>query len=414
MIVRFVKQSFSRSPRRKALLVASIALGSAVATSMLGVVLSIGDKVNRELRAAGANLVVTANAATLEGGTGLVTTRTAGRANYLAETDAPRVKSIFWGLNITAFAPSLSTTDGALPVQGVWFSHSYPAPGGQTQTTGIRALNPAWKVEGQWAADSGSSCMAGVNAARRNNWQPGNTIRVLGTECTLSGTISSGDEADDKVLLPLALVQQASGNPGRIDRIDVAALTRPEDDFARKDPKTMTAAEYERWSCTNYVLSIAHEIEQAIPGTRVRAVRRIADSEGKVLDRVATLMALIAFTALLSAGLTVWSLTATTLLERRGEIAIMQAIGGSRRAIAAALGLETALIGAIGGTLGAVAGVWLAAFVGHAVFHGDIEISPALPFLIVLAAVAVGLLGAAQPLGHTLRLEPAVVLREGV
>lgn len=65
MIFRFVKDSIRRSPRRKALLIAAIAMGSAVATSMLGVMLSIGDKVNRELRQVGSNIVVTARAASL-------------------------------------------------------------------------------------------------------------------------------------------------------------------------------------------------------------------------------------------------------------------------------------------------------------------------------------------------------------
>ena len=40
-------------------------------------------------------------------------------------------------------------------------------------------------------------------------------------------------------------------------------------------------------------------------------------------------MGLITLVALLSAGLTVWSLTATTMMERRGEVAIMQAIGAA-------------------------------------------------------------------------------------
>ena len=70
MIYRFVKDSIRRAPRRKALLIAAIAMGSAVATSMLGVMLSIGDKVNRELRQVGSNIVVTAKAASLTGGIG--------------------------------------------------------------------------------------------------------------------------------------------------------------------------------------------------------------------------------------------------------------------------------------------------------------------------------------------------------
>src|SRR5947199_10065279 len=100
MIVRFVKDSLRRAPRRKALIVAAIAMGSAVATSMLGVMLSIGDKVNRELRAAGANIVVTKRSAALTGGVGGITAGTVGSGNYIQESDIPKIKRIFWGLNI--------------------------------------------------------------------------------------------------------------------------------------------------------------------------------------------------------------------------------------------------------------------------------------------------------------------------
>jgi putative ABC transport system permease protein len=72
------------------------------------------------------------------------------------------------------------------------------------------------------------------------------------------------------------------------------------------------------------------------------------------------------------------------------------------------------LIGIAGGIVGAITGVWLAKFVGASVFHDAIDISPVLPFAIVLAAVLVALAGAAQPLRRTLHLEPAAILREGV
>lgn len=399
MLIRFVKDSLRRAPRRKALLVAAIAMGSAVATSMLGVMLSIGDKVNRELRAAGANIVVSARASAITGGVGSVITAPA--ATYIDEADLPKINNIFWALNIVGVAPSLAAQDGALPVAGVRF-------------TALRSVNPTWSVMGRWAEDMSNDCMAGQGIAHREAWKLKQQITVLGAPCKVAGIISSGDDTDDRVLLPLRRVQDLTHRPGVVDRIDVAALTKPEDDFARKDPKLMTAKEFERWNCTNYVVSIAHEIEEAIPGTQARPIRRVADSEGKILDKVGGLMGLITLAALFSAGLTVWSLTATTMLERRGEIAIMQAIGGSRWVVAGLLGLEIALVGLAGGIIGAFTGVALARFVGAAVFHDAIEISPVLPFLVIFAAVLVALIGAAQPLRRTLRLEPALILREGV
>jgi putative ABC transport system permease protein len=399
MIVRFVKDSLRRAPRRKALIVAAIAMGSAVATSMLGVMLSIGDKVNRELRSAGANIVVTGRAASVTGGIGNVTAK-AG-TGYIAESDVPKIKNIFWGLNIVGIAPSLAAQDKTLRVSGVDFK-------------ALRTVNPAWSVVGRWAEDMSNDCMVGEGISRREHWKLKQDITVLGAPCKISGVVSSGDEADDQILLPLKRVQELAGHTGVVDRIDVAALTKPEDDFARKDPRLMTAAEFERWNCTNYVVSIAHEIEEALPGTQARPVRRVADSEGKVLDKVGGLMGLITLAALFSAGLTVWSLTATTMIERRGEIAIMQAIGGSRSLIALLLGLEIAMVGLLGGIVGAFTGVGLAHFVGQSVFSDAIEISPVLPFVIIAAAVLVALAGAAQPLRRALLLEPASILREGV
>src|ERR1700742_1733208 len=105
MILHFVQESIRRAPKRKALIVIAIAMGSAVATSMLGVMLDIGDKINRELRSVGANIVVTARAAAVVGGIGSIQQSAAGAANYIAEADVPKIKKIFWGLNILGFSP---------------------------------------------------------------------------------------------------------------------------------------------------------------------------------------------------------------------------------------------------------------------------------------------------------------------
>jgi putative ABC transport system permease protein len=399
MILRFVRESISRAPRRKALIVAAIAMGSAVATAMLGVMLDIGDKINHELRAAGANIVVTSKAASLTGGVGSITSNAAG---YIAESDVPKVKQIFWGLSILGYSPVLTATDGQTPIQGVRFF-------------AIRSVNPAWQlIDGRWAVDVPTDAMIGAALARRNHWKSGQSITILGAPFKIAGVLSSGDTADDAVFLNLAQVQKLTNRPGQVERIDVAALTKPEDDFARKDPGTMLPAEYERWSCSNYAISIAHEIEEAVPGSQARLVRRVSDSEGKILDQVGGLMGLITLAALLSAGLTVWSLTATTMMERRGEVAIMQAIGAARSRIATLFGLEIAIIGLTGGMIGTLAGIWLAHFVGRSVFNDPVEVSWILPFLIIVAAVTVALAGAAQPLRRTLCMDPAQILREGV
>src|SRR5579871_3040457 len=125
MFLRFVSQSLRRSPRRTVMTVAAVAMGSAVATAMLGVMLDIGDRVNRELRSLGANLMVTAKGRALPVEIGGIDYRAASTDSYIPESALPKIKSTFWQLNITGFAPSLKATARAagqdVPVEGVWF-----------------------------------------------------------------------------------------------------------------------------------------------------------------------------------------------------------------------------------------------------------------------------------------------------
>jgi putative ABC transport system permease protein len=110
MFLRFVSQSIRRSPRRKAMTVAAVAMGTAVATAMLGVMLDIGDRVNRELRSLGANLMVTPKAQSLPVEIGGISYRPVSTQDYIPESQVTKIKSTFWQLNITGFSPALKAS----------------------------------------------------------------------------------------------------------------------------------------------------------------------------------------------------------------------------------------------------------------------------------------------------------------
>src|SRR3982074_2496141 len=65
MFIRLVADSFSRRPRHKLLTGAALALGMAVATAALSVSLDVGDRLAREFRSLGANLLITPQADSL-------------------------------------------------------------------------------------------------------------------------------------------------------------------------------------------------------------------------------------------------------------------------------------------------------------------------------------------------------------
>jgi putative ABC transport system permease protein len=422
MFLRFVSQSIRRSPRRNAMTVAAVAMGTAVATAMLGVMLDIGDRVNRELRSLGANLMVTPKAQSLPVEIGGISYRPVSSQDYIPEDQVRKIKSTFWQLNITGFAPSMKASVSLggrnVPVEGVWFRRRFRGADGSMLEAGLRTVNGGWKVDGRWVDDRDRNdrapdIMLGSAVARRTSLKPGDTLPLFGEPFRVAGVISTGGDEEDRIFMRLEVLQRLVNRPGQVDTVQVGALTKPEDDFARKDPAKMTPKEYDRWYCTPYVSSIAHQIEEVLPMAVARPIWRVADNEGKVLGKIRGLMLLITLAALASAGLTVWSVMATTVLERRGEIAIMQATGAGNGLVAALFSTEVALEGAAGGLIGSWVGLLLAQWVGRAVFQTSLEIPAMLGPVVVGAAVLASVAGAAQPLRRALMLEPAVTLRGG-
>ena len=422
MFLRFVSQSIRRSPRRKAMTVAAVAMGTAVATAMLGVMLDIGDRVNREMRSLGANLMVTPKAQSLPVEIGGISYRPVSSQDYIPEDQVQKIKSTFWQLNITGFEPVLkavaSLSGRNVPVEGVWFRRGLRGADGSALEAGLRTVNGKWKVDGYWIDDRDRNddkldAMVGGAVARRLGVKPGDTLQLFGQQFTVSGVISTGGEEEDRIFIRLEVLQRLVNRRNQVDAVQVGALTKPEDDFARKDPAKMTPKEYDRWYCTPYISSIAHQIEEVLPMAAARPIWRVADNEGKVLDKIRGLMMLITLAALASAGLTVWSVMATTVLERRGEIAIMQATGAGNGLVAALFSTEVALEGAAGGLIGSWVGLLLAEWVGRAVFQTSLDIPAMLGPVVVGAAVLAAVAGAAQPLRRALLLEPAVALRGG-
>jgi putative ABC transport system permease protein len=423
MFLRFVSQSIRRSPRRKAMTVAAVAMGTAVATAMLGVMLDIGDRVSRELRSLGANLMVTPKARSLPVEIGGISYRPVSAQDYIPEAQVAKIKSTFWQLNITGFAPSLKASvslDGRnVPVEGVWFRRRMRGADNSMLEAGLRTVNGKWKVDGRWIDDRDRNdaapleAMLGGAVAGRLGVKPGGTLQLFGQPFTVAGIVSTGGEEEDRIFVRLEVLQRLVNRPGQVDAVQVGALTKPEDDFARKDPTKMTPKEYDRWYCTPYISSIAHQIEEALPMAVARPIWRVADNEGKVLRKIRGLMLLITLAALASSGLTVWSVMATTVLERRSEIAIMQAAGAGNGLVAALFSTEVALEGAAGGLIGSWIGLLMAEWVGRAVFQTALEIPAMLGPVVVGAAVLASVAGAAQPLRRALMLEPAVTLRGG-
>ncbi len=138
MFVRLVYESFRRQKRRKLLVAAAMTLGAAVSTAMIGIATGIGDKISRELRTYGANLVVTPEEDDLDVQIGSVNLKPAGSGAYLDEAALPKIKGIFGQVRVTRSDPgwNLLLEDAEVWDAGVY----YRSPKGISLVEGKRCV----------------------------------------------------------------------------------------------------------------------------------------------------------------------------------------------------------------------------------------------------------------------------------
>jgi putative ABC transport system permease protein len=426
MFLRLVADSFGRRPRRKLLTGAALALGMAVVTAAFSVSLDVGDRLAHEFRALGANLLITPQADSLPLEIGGVDYRPVNSGSYLPEQDLGKIKTIFWHNNIVGFAPVMevpaevsTASSSSAPVKttmvGTWAHHSVVLADNRTYATGMDQTNSWWHVDGRWFHDDAPEAIVGKSFAARNNVKPGDTLHIHSADRSISltatGILSAAGPEDDAVVAPLQIAQQLANKPGQYRRLYVSALTKPEDDFARRNPTTMNAADLERWSCSPYASSIAYEIKQVLPGVDAHVIRRVAEGEGSILTRIRTLLWLASFAALLAAVLAVGASSAAAVIERRSEIGLMKAIGAGSGTIAFLLAAEQLLLAFVGGGVGYALGIVLARFLGEKIFGVAPEPSILVFIVILVLATCVTLLGSAIPLHRASRYEPAPILR---
>jgi len=418
MFARLVYESFRRQKRRKLLAGAAITLGVTVATAMIAVATDIGDKINRELRTIGANILVTPQEDTLDVEIGGVNLKPPSDGAFLNEADLPKIKGIFWHNNITGFAPMLPVNvvlsrDGRtenLTLIGTYFAKKI-SYGKEEFTTGVRSTHPWWEVSGTWPEDGSRDVLLGKKLAARLSLKSGDVITLAGQRLRVSGTLGTGGSEDDQVVAPIALAQEILVKPGAVRRVYVSALTKPEDALGRRDPKSMSGAVYDRWYCSPYPQSIAYQLMEAIPHSHAEQIRQVAQNEGAVLTRIEGLIFLVTLAALFASALAVSAAMATAIFERRAEVGLMKALGAGKFAVASIFFAEAALLAVLGGGLGFAAGGLLAHQIGRSIFNSEIAIPPVLLPVILAIAVMVTFAGSAAAIRNAVRLDPVFALR---
>ena len=448
--LKMISRSFSRQFKRRLLIAVTVCLSATVSVAMLGVVFDVGDKLNAELSAYGSNIVVqpksdavvsdlyntgdsagsaSGSSSGSDGGStsdGSAAADSADPTAFLKESDAAKIKTIFWSFNITSFAPQLNihaTVNGTnVPVVGTWFNKNLKISTGETTVVGVEGMRSWWQLDGKWPKDDSDQGVIGKTLASELGVTTGDTITLNKTTASgkkneqkikLTGVYDSGDEDNGSLYIASSTAQVLADLPDSVDKIEVKALTTPENDLARKaaaNPAALSQEEWETWYCTAYPSSIAYQIEEVIPGAVAKQVRQVAALQGNVLQKTQAVMILMTVLSLIAAAVAVANLMVASIGERSGELALLKALGATDAAVSRLMLAETAAISLLGAIVGALLGSGVAQLIGRVVFGSGITMRPMVFVLVfVLLAVTV-LLASASSIRSILNLKPAEVL----
>jgi putative ABC transport system permease protein len=200
--------------------------------------------------------------------------------------------------------------------------------------------------------------------ARNNNLTVGSLLKLFGRDYKVAGIYTP--EAGPRVKMPLAALQDVLQAPGKCTMLYVK-LREPE-----------------------RAVEMARRIDEQLPGNKIQFTRDLITNIEKSIPYLGVfLRALVGLSALVS-GLVVMLAMYTTITERTREIGILKALGAARGFIVGEIVKEAVLISVIG----VVAGFAVSFLAGYL-----IQRAYALPFEYSwawgLTAALIGLLGGA-------------------
>ena len=184
MFRRMLLSVLVRQKKKLFLIALTVALGVSLATAMLNVMFDVGDKVNQELKAYGANLnIVPKSTALVSEMYQLDNNDNQQAVQYIKQDDLVKIKMIFWAYNIVDFAPYLNApamlNDKPITIVGTWFNKHLKIPTGDEVDTGMLAMKSWWTIEGDKMTDDNlQGVMVGESVAKQWNLKLGDRIEV--------------------------------------------------------------------------------------------------------------------------------------------------------------------------------------------------------------------------------------------
>ena len=423
---------FRRRSRAVMAVIASL-VGAATLFCLASVCIAVPQQMNEEMRAYGANLIVTPADATSKSegiSTATITNVTAlVTAEHSAKSAAYRYESVrinsapytLAGVNPKA----VQTLNRHWNVTGDWPSEGNVMVGrdvadalgvhiGSRITIGYRASDNSAASSASGSSDSGES----DNQSDENGSQMSDsgesdnqTVGKLGqTESQVkeNGRVSSDIMNNEGTEFRVAGIVDTGGNEDSIvyaTTADVAKLAGSK--------RGADVVEYSVNAMGDDLNAIVKTLN-ANPNTGVKAqtVTKITSSDTRIITMLQTLFWIVSLVVLVLTLVGVGTTICSIVSQRRNEIGLRKALGASSQAIGTEFYVESAIYGLIGGLFGTAIGYALARVLCVTVFERAIGFNWLLGLASLVLSMLIAVVASIPPVRRATRIDPAIVLRE--
>ena len=423
---------FRRRSRAVMAVIASL-VGAATLFCLASVCIAVPQQMNEEMRAYGANLIVTPADATSKSegiSTATITNVTAlVTAEHSAKSAAYRYESVrinsapytLAGVNPKA----VQTLNRHWNVTGDWPSEGNVMVGrdvadalgvhiGSRITIGYRASDNSAASSASGSSDSGESDnQSDENGSQRSDSgeSDNQTVGKLGqTESQVkeNGRVSSDIMNNEGTEFRVAGIVDTGGNEDSIvyaTTADVAKLAGSK--------RGADVVEYSVNAMGDDLNAIVKTLN-ANPNTGVKAqtVTKITSSDTRIITMLQTLFWIVSLVVLVLTLVGVGTTISSIVSQRRNEIGLRKALGASSQAIGTEFYVESAIYGLIGGLFGTAIGYALARVLCVTVFERAIGFNWLLGLASLVLSMLIAVVASIPPVRRATRIDPAIVLRE--
>ena len=418
---------FRRRSRAMMAVIASL-VGAATLFCLASVCVAVPQQMNEEMRAYGANLIVTPSDAT-------------GKSQGI---DTATVR------NVTALiGAGHSVKSAAYRYESVRIN-SAPYTIAGVDVKAVRALNRHWNVTGDWpgsgnvmvgrdvadalgvkvgsrvtigyrAADASASASSSASAksdsdestetAESSAQGTQSTQTTQGeqtTQATENGRVSSDIMDNNGTEFRIAGIVDTGGNEDSI----IYATTADVSKLAGYE-RGADVVEYSVNAMGDELNTIVNRINKN-PNTAVKAqtVTKITSSDTRIIAMLQMLFWIVSLVVLVLTLVGVGTTISSIVSQRRNEIGLRKALGADSRAIGVEFYVESGIYGLIGGLLGTAIGYVLARVLCSTVFGRALGLNWLLCVGSLLLSVAIAVIASIPPVRRATRIDPAIVLRE--